>query len=104
MVDKKPPIPVPDWEDADAYAMQALERGEATPEQQKRALTWIVNNACDTYGFPMNPESDRLSAVWLGRVFVGKQIVKLIKINMSLVKENRQQVVQEVNKLNPRRR
>lgn len=80
---KKAPIPVPKWDKADAYALQALEKGTATPDQQQRALMWIVNQACATYDFCDNPESDRLSAVFDGRRFAGLQIVKLIKLNVS---------------------
>jgi len=93
---KNPPVPPAPWEDPDVYAIQALERGEATPDQQKRALFWIVNNACQTYDFCSQPESDRLSAIFDGRRFAGLQIVKLIKINMSLFKEKRRQI-DEVN-------
>lgn len=84
---KKAPVPVPLWDKPDAYAIQALERGEATPDQQKRALAWIINNACLTYDFPDQPENDRLSTIWMGRMFAGKQIVKLIKINLSKLKQ-----------------
>jgi hypothetical protein len=97
MSKKEAPISIPLWEDADAYAIQALERGEATPEQQKRAITWIVNEACQTYGFCMTPENDRLSAIFDGRRFAGLQIVKLVKINLSILKENRRQA-EEINK------
>lgn len=83
---KRGPIPVPRWEDADVYAIQALERGEAAPEQQKRALAWIINNACETYGFCDKPDVDRLAAIFDGRRFAGTQIVKLMKINMAFVK------------------
>lgn len=79
---KKAPVPVPKFEDADAYAIQALERGQASPEQQKRALRWIVECACLTYDFCDKPESERLAAIFDGRRFAGLQIVKLIKINM----------------------
>jgi len=84
---KKAPIPVPPWEPADAYALQAVEKGEASAEQQKRALAWIINVACQAYDFPDQPENERLSAIWLGRYFVGKQIVKLIKLNITKIKE-----------------
>lgn len=86
---KAPPIPLPEWKKADAYAIQALQKGTATPEQQQRALKWIVEGACGTYDFCQNPESERLSAIFDGRRFAGLQIVKLIKINLSrLKKEN----------------
>lgn len=84
---KRAPIPIPAWEKADAYALQALERGEATADQQKRALAWIINNSCLTYDQCDQPESERLEAIWYGRRFAGLQIVKLIKINLSKLKE-----------------
>lgn len=87
-VKKRAPVPVPHWEKADACAIQAVEKGEATPEQQKRALAWIVNSACLTYDFSDQPESDRLSAIFDGRRFAGLQVVKLIKINISKLKES----------------
>lgn len=85
---RRGPIPVPPWDNADAYAIQALERGEATPEQQQRALRWIVDRACGTYDFPDKPDHDRLCAIFDGRRFAGLQIVKLIKINLALMKKN----------------
>lgn len=84
---KKAPIPIPRWEKADAAALQALERGEANSDQQKRALSWIINNACMTYDFCDKPDNERLSAIFDGRRFAGIQIVKLIKINLSLMKK-----------------
>lgn len=82
----KAPVPLPKWEKADAYALQAMWAGNATTEQQQRGMKWIIEAAADTYGFPDKPDNDRLSTIWLGRTFVGKQIVKLIKINLSLLK------------------
>lgn len=88
---KRPPIPPAKWDIADVSALQALEQGKATPEQQKRAIMWIVNNACLTYDFCDQPESDRLSAIYDGRRFAGLQIVKLIKLNMAALKANLKQ-------------
>lgn len=76
-----PHIP-PDWEVADASAIQALVNGTAEPHQQKRALQWIVERAAGTYEFNYYP-SDRDTAFALGRSFVGQQIVKLTRINTS---------------------
>jgi len=69
-----------EWEVADASAMQALERGVAEPDQQKRALDWIIRMAAGTYEFQFYP-SDRETAFGLGRAFVGQQIVKLLRVN-----------------------
>lgn len=76
-----PHIP-PDWEIADAVAVQALVDGVAEPHQQKRALQWIVDRAAGTYEFNYYP-GDRDTCFALGRAFVGQQIVKLMRINVS---------------------
>ena len=79
-----PHIP-PDWDVADASAIQALVDGIAEPEQQKRALKWIVEHAAGTYEFNFYP-GDRETAFALGRVFVGQQIVKLMRVNLMNMK------------------
>lgn len=86
---KKPPVPIPAFKKADAVAIQALEKGTATPDQQKRALYWIVNSACLTYDFCDKPENERLAALFDGRRFAGLQIVKLIKINPAAISEEK---------------
>ena len=78
---KIPPYFMVTWDDADATAMQALQRGEATPDQQKRALDWIINRGAMTYDVTFHPEGDRQSAFAEGRRFVGLQVIKLLKIN-----------------------
>jgi hypothetical protein len=71
----------PEYELADATALQALQVGKATPEQQKRALDWIIRQAAATYDFPYRPgDSDRDTNIALGRQFVGQQIVKLLSL------------------------
>lgn len=70
----------------EAYALQALERGEATPEQQQKALNWLVNKMCLTYDMSYRPDSDRDSAFAEGRRFVGLQIVRFIKTNLAIYK------------------
>lgn len=67
---------------ADAHALRALNRGDASPEQQKRALKWIIDNACDMAGMPYW-SNDRDTAFALGRLFVGKQIGRLLMINLA---------------------
>lgn len=70
----------------DAYALQALERGEATPEQQKTAIQFIVNSVCATYDMSYRHDSHRDSDFAEGKRFVGLQIVRLIKTNMAIYK------------------
>ena len=76
-----PHIPPP-YEVADASAIQALQLGTATPDQQVRALKWIIERAAGAYEFNFYP-SDRETSFALGRAFVGQQLVKLLKINVS---------------------
>lgn len=75
------------WENADVSSIQALVTGTANPEQQKRAINFIVNKVCLTYDMPYRPESQRDTDFLLGRMFVGQQIVKLMKINLNRIKE-----------------
>lgn len=75
------------WEDADVSAIQAVVAGNANPEQQKMAINFIVNKVCLTYDMPYRPDSSRDTDFLLGRMFVGQQIVKLMKINLNRIKE-----------------
>jgi hypothetical protein len=70
------------FEAADAEAIQALNRGDADPYQQVRALKWIVENACGT-GEPPYRDTDRDTVFMLGRMFVAAQIMALKAINIS---------------------
>lgn len=88
------PAPYKSWHPAtyelvDASAMQALQRGDANPAQQKRALDWIIGQAARTYDMSYFSESDRDSAFAEGRRFVGNQIIKMLKLNtMKLSKKD----------------
>lgn len=75
----------PDWDKADAGALKALSRGDASPDQQKRALGYVINALAGTYDMTYRPESDRDSAFAEGRRFVGLQIVKLLNLNLEKI-------------------
>lgn len=78
----------PKFEPADAAALQALEKGAASSDQQKRALRWIIYEAAATYDFPYRPgsaEGERDTLIALGRMHVGQQIVKLLKLKLGLL-------------------
>ena len=94
-LEDRAPWKPPRWDDQDAAAMQALAKGTATRDQQKRALDWIVgtdhrtlrDSACGYYDISYRPggeEGSRDSAFAEGRRFVGAQIVKLIKVKIGL--------------------
>lgn len=84
--DHAPWKPAP-FEPEDASAIQALERGNATSGQQKRALAWLINKACATYDLSYRPgdEGRRDTDFAEGRRFVGLQLVKLLKIKIGLL-------------------
>jgi hypothetical protein len=77
------------WEEQDAGAIQALSRGDATDAQQRRALEWIVHAACMTYDEPFVPGRPDVSDYLAGRMSVGRQIVKLTKIDLRALREAR---------------
>lgn len=81
----RPHIPAK-WELADASAIQALVAGTAEPEQQKRALDFIINNICGTYDLSHFPDSDADTRFALGKQFAGQQIVKLTKVNLATLR------------------
>lgn len=79
-----PPVPYEPalWEAPDAAAMQALQKGTANPDQQKRALDWIINNAANVYDLEYRPDS-RDHAFCSGRRFVGLQVIKMLNLNLT---------------------
>lgn len=83
-------IESPDFDQQDAAAIQALQRGDATPEQQRRALDWIVLFAAATYDQSFRPgglDGQRATDFAEGRRFVGNAVVLLTKVKTSKLKE-----------------
>ena len=74
------------WELADATAIQALASGEAEPEQQIRALRFIVEGLCRTYDLSYRPDSERNTVFAEGKRFIGLQIVTITKTNLSTMR------------------
>lgn len=75
-----------EFEVADAAALQALARGQATAEQQRRALDWVMFKASDYLNEPFRPgglDGERDTIFAIGRGFVGRQVAKLINLNLS---------------------
>lgn len=80
----------PRYELADVSALQALQRGEASAEQQRRALKWLIGPACGAYDMSYRPGEDgrRDTDFAEGRRFVGLQIVKLLNADISKLRRN----------------
>lgn len=76
----------PEFEVPDIAALKALQRGDAEPEQQRRALAWIIEQAAGTYEMTFHPEGDRASAFAEGKRHVGRSIVGFLKMPMDTVK------------------
>lgn len=74
-----------EWAIEDAHALQALAGGRATPGEQKRALQWIIEKAAMTYDEPFVPSEEAVRSYLMGRMSVGRQIVKLVKVPLDLV-------------------
>lgn len=75
---KRQPWHPVDWAPPDAAALKALERGDAEPEQQKRALAWILS-ATQIRDEVFVPDNARVTDYLLGRRSIGLQIAALLK-------------------------
>ena len=75
----------PPYEIADISAIRCVATGTATPEQQQRAMKWVIEIACATYEMSYRPSGDRDTSFAEGRRFVGLQIVKLLRLDLSLL-------------------
>lgn len=72
----------------DVAALQALATGTANEGQQQRALKFIIETVANTYDLAYQPNSSRDTDFALGRAFVGQQLVKLIKLPLSTIKDD----------------
>jgi hypothetical protein len=84
---REPWHPAPYDELADVSAMQALARGEANDQQQRRALKWIIESAAMTYDQSFTPGQADVTAFIEGRRSVGNQIVKLLKLDLAAMRQ-----------------
>lgn len=70
-------------EPADASAVQAMARGEASPDQQRRVLELVINKLTGNYDLSYRPDSERDTCFAEGKRFVGLQLVKLANISVT---------------------
>lgn len=73
------------WENADALSLQRLQTGSAQPHEQKRALAWIlkVTGITDEAYRPGDENGRRDTDFALGKANVGRQIAKLLNLDLS---------------------
>ena len=69
----------------DAYAIQALINGEASPDQAAQAVKCIIYELCGTYGEPFDPESSRWTDFNLGKRSVGRTLVNIGTATIGLI-------------------
>lgn len=70
------------YEKVDIYAIKACIAGEATADQQQRAMDWIITKAANLYDMSYRDDAEggaRAEAFHEGRRFVGNQILKLTR-------------------------
>ena len=70
-------------DEAEAYAIQALEQGQASEHQQKLALAAIVKKICRTHDQSYMPGDTHATAVMEGRRFVGLKLLRVINTKVS---------------------
>lgn len=75
------------WEPVDAHAFKALARGEATADQQKHALNFLVNELAGTYDLSYRPERPYDTSFAEGKRHVGLQVVKLLNVDLMRLKQ-----------------
>lgn len=68
------------YSEKEVRCIQALNRGDATPEQQRNALKFIIEIVAGTYDMSFRPESERDTCFAEGRRYTGLTLVKLLKI------------------------
>jgi len=92
MSDKK--LPYNTWEseinDATAIssvalAFKSLEKGTATPDQQKLVLDFLIKIGCRTYDSDWFPD-ERTSCFAAGRRHVGQQIIQFLNLKVGKLK------------------
>lgn len=81
-----PLVPV-DTDISIAHAVQALHRGDATAEQQKQALLWIIERASGAYMPSYVGERINDTVFNEGKRSVGLSIIQLVNANLAKVKE-----------------
>ena len=81
-----PHVPA-DYQTHHVAAFQALQRGDAEPHQQREALKWLIEQGAGVYQFHYYP-GERDTAFALGRAFTGQQVVKLLALDLAVLRRN----------------
>lgn len=69
---------LPQFSPADQAAIIAVNNGQATPEQQKRCMWYIINIACQTYDKHWRSDP-HMTDLALGQALPGQHLVAIMK-------------------------
>jgi hypothetical protein len=72
---------------ADMHAIKAIARGNATEEQQRRAVKVIIEQIASTYDMSFHPENARATDFSEGKRHVGRMIVGIINCDVKKLNE-----------------
>ncbi len=88
-LDSSSPLFPAKYKKSDILAIQALLTGTANEQQQKRALSFIIEDLCKTYDMPYRPGPDgpRETDFAMGKIYVGQQLIKLTKTSTANIKD-----------------
>lgn len=78
LIKQLPYLAVPEHNLADVMALKAVYAGTATPEQQQRAMLWLLKKGCMIGGISETPGDEAATHHKEGRRFVGVCINDLI--------------------------
>lgn len=67
---------------AQSHVFKALSKGEATEQQQKDAVAFLINDLCKTYDSAFHPVEPRWQDFKLGMQHIGQQVRFLINSSM----------------------
>ena len=76
---------VPKYNAQMVRALKALEKGTATAYEQQLAMKFILDGLAATYQNTFVPEAPDQSAFMAGRAFVGQQIMKLLRLDPTIL-------------------
>lgn len=62
----------------EAMAIKAMAANNASPDQQKLFMEWIVSRAANVLSIAFDPDNDRASAFESGRRYVGLKINEVV--------------------------
>lgn len=81
------PVEISENTIADIACLKAIARGDATEEQQLRGMAFILEVICDRHGMSYRPDSPRDTDFAEGKRFVGNQIVKLSRLDLTKLRK-----------------